>query len=104
MDQSPYPTALASLFLSTGVWPGGGPCGLPFPGIGEVSIDIVTPALTELAMPLYSGAPSVGSFPVPNTPSLVGATRFFQGLFIDATVSDPEPLRLTNGLAVTFGS
>ncbi|QDU65602.1 DUF7453 family protein [Engelhardtia mirabilis] len=104
MDQSPYPVALCSLYLSPGIWPGGGPCGLLFPGVGEVSIDIISPALTNLAMPLYAGAPSVGSFPVPANPVLVGVTLFFQGLFVDAALTDPEPLRLTNGLAVTFGS
>lgn len=102
MDLSPFPAALASVIGSPGVWPLG-PCGLDLPGVGEVSIDILSPVLLNLSLPPYAGAPTVGSFPVPASPSLVGETLYFQGLFIDATLTAVEPFRLTNGLAVTFG-
>ena len=41
------------------------------------------------------------SFPLPADPSLVGATRFAQGAFLDPLT--PGPPSLTNALRLTLG-
>jgi hypothetical protein len=99
MDGSPYPLALVRVFLSGGTF--GSPCGLFLPGIGEVILDLsFFPSLT---MPNYVGAPSVDTFPIPDSNALIGTTLYFQGLFADLSGLDPQPLRVSNGLAVCFG-
>jgi hypothetical protein len=101
LDGSPFPTALATLYWSTAALDIGIGCGLFLPGIGELLID---PAgLVSIALPPWAGSATSVPVPWPDTLALVGLELYFQGLFVDATLSDPNPARVTEGLRVVIG-
>jgi hypothetical protein len=101
MDASPYATALASIYYSIEQLDTGIGCGLNLPGIGEL---LLAPGVTgSVPLPPFAGAPTTVDVTWPDSSALIGVELFFQGLFVDATLSAPNPARLTNALGVTFG-
>ncbi len=90
------PQSLAALgFVGLATQKVHGPCGVVFPGLGEVllaSVSAVVPA-GQVLPGLYSAA-----IEIPDTPALIGERFFAQGLFLDAS-SPAEPLRLTRQAA-----
>ncbi len=89
----------------------GYPCGVAKPGwgmsgpSGELLISLAPPN----PLPLLFGAPWAGpgtpagvSVSIPNTPSLVGSSYYFQGLMFDPTSA--VRFGLTNAIVMTFGS
>lgn len=107
MLQAPAEGVHGFLFLSTGPATVGSPCGTVVPGIGEVLIDLAPPnplSTTAGFWPALGGQTIFLLGPVPSDPSFFGATLFAQGLWLDVTgVSPAEPIRLTNGLALSIG-
>ena len=75
-------------------------CGLLLPGLGELLISAV-PAPYLLASAALGGGVCHLSFLVPAVPAYVGLTAHVQGAALD--FAQPQPIELTNGLAVKLG-
>ena len=83
------------------------PCGTAVPGLGEVLIDLSPGSLLTIfptGFPAVFGITFLQLGVLPNDPTLFGQTVYLQALWADLTgVSPTEPLRLTEGIAVTVG-
>ncbi len=100
MDDAPTNSELAVLVVAANPAPGFPPCGIPFPGVGEVLIDIINPGALQQPMGVYTGSPLTVQFQLNNNPAIVGLSAWCQGLFINPL--PPNVISLTNGLQVTF--
>lgn len=84
------------------------PCGIPLGTAGELLVDVVPPNPILVLGPApdfgVPGLPAFFSTVIPSDLSLLGLKLYAQGIFADLSgVSPGEPLRLSNGVELTFG-
>ncbi|MEM7307472.1 MAG: hypothetical protein AAF682_12415 [Planctomycetota bacterium] len=101
LDGGQAPSVFPFLALANAPAAGAPPCGVLVPGVGELLIDLAAPnPVLVVATEQWSGAPIALSIPLPT--DAYWTPVYAQGLFFDpAGLAPGEPLRLTNGLAVT---
>ncbi|MEM7309198.1 MAG: hypothetical protein AAF682_21115 [Planctomycetota bacterium] len=105
MDQAQAIGAKAYLPISVAPDPGWPSCGTATPA-GELLISVAGPGPVMVAGGgvFWDGAPVEFSLYLPEDPTLIGASLYAQGLFVDVTGAAPaEPLRLTGGLILEIG-
>ena len=76
-----------------------GECGIPTPG-GELLA--LPPFGFMTSGPIWNGTPALLSVDIPNNICLVDSEWFGQAAFFDGT--NPEPVRLTNGMRFEIGA
>ena len=92
----------------------GYPCGPMLPGFGmsspgaagELLIDLSAPnPILQVGPIAWDGSnPAVFILPLPNLPSLAGASVYVQGMMLDAAPGATVTFGLTDGLAATIGA
>lgn len=99
LDDAQAAGALGLLALSTSEPQD--PCGVAVAGFGEL---LLAPPLQVWSIGAWSGGPLSSMLPVPDTLAFVGTVVRAQGAFVDASPSAPEPVRLSDGLALRVGA
>lgn len=102
MDAGQPGGATALLFAAAAPVLGWPACGIDLGAPGELLIDVAPTSLFAWFSTSWSGAPAALSVPIPAIPGIVGLQAYLQGVFV-APGFAAEPLRLTNGLALTIG-
>jgi hypothetical protein len=105
MDQAQGLGVTPLIFFSTApaVSPSVIACGRPTQ-FGEILIGLGPQLQGRLRGPNYTGLPPLFNIPIPNDPALVDLIYWTQGLFLDASGSTGEGVRLTNGLYIEIGA